>query len=300
MEDILNQINPIVAVFTGIGGFIVAVLALFVALRSHRINVRALVTSKALEFPLLSLKLFGIDNCNDFIIAVPIKKKRVIELQLPVTIENTGKKTAEDINIYLRMNKELAYGGFVKKDESSTINQMSISGNFFSSISDEKSINPKMSKMQIYPVSLRTDTIVKGTFTTETLNKKAFNFQYNMIFSYEIHIVVSYRNNEPIGRRYKLRVLNTIDTPLKEIIAQYNKDYESEFRRLPFLQRFRRYINPYDSLGLRRIAVIIPKGDLESQGELPIDRLSINNLCVYNGLEDERGLFVPGLLKKEA
>lgn len=295
MVDVVESFNPIVALVSGILGMIIGTAGLLVAIRSYRVNMRALIVGKAFDAPILSMKLFGADGCDDFIIAVPINKGRITEVQMPLTIENIGKKTADEISVYVRMNKELAYGGYVTKDKKSTVTKLSVSGNFLSTISNEKPLNPQTAKMLIHPLSLRKETLLKGDVTGNTENGTPISLYYTFVYSYEIHVVVSYRDNSPVAKRYRVRIANTADRSIREYIEEYNEISQERFSQIPILTRLRRFMNPRDSLGLRRIAIIVPHGQLSSQKSTPIDLLSYDKFGWYDGLEDERGVYVPGI-----
>jgi hypothetical protein len=104
-----------ITIFFGICSIILTVINLVQRRNFNEYQKRVFVEQGTFKKPSISISLFGQnDIINSFIIAAPFEEKTIIwDIPLPIKITNVGDKTAKNIELLYRINKELCYGGQV-------------------------------------------------------------------------------------------------------------------------------------------------------------------------------------------
>lgn len=87
-------------------GTLAAVVAIVQTYRANRLSKRI-----ALAKPSLRIALMGEQQITDLMVAVPIRQNRIVEFPMIWAFANTGEKSARDVEIFIRLPRELCYGG---------------------------------------------------------------------------------------------------------------------------------------------------------------------------------------------
>lgn len=294
-----NQIG-VIAGIAGVIGMLIGFISVIVAIRSHRLSKRIATASKSLEQADIQVRLFDEEETESFIAVLPITKGRILEFPLPIYIANKGKKTANDIEIYLRLNKDLAYGGYsdwnVEGPDIGVKFTHMLMGNFITFMWQIPMLNPNRVNNFNIPLSIRNETsfLEKVKINHEDSTEKTFLVEIE--YAFELHVMVSFRDHQPYGRRFTLKIINCVDDEVTSVLNKHNELIKSEYKKHPPKYKLKRLFNPMDRFGLHRIVVVYVKDDkVNKDDRSPIDRINERQLIWCQGVQDVRGMFIPAI-----
>lgn len=282
----------------------VAVVAVVIAYYQYKVNKRLAEAQKAFVTTDLRISLFDEENIHSFIIAVPLKPNRWLEIPLIFSVENQGEKTAYDIQLSLRMNKALHYRGKAQLTFDSPLSGVRIGasseGEYLQTIFFEiPYLNPDTKTIIVDRVSLNEPTLIDSRIDVPFRNK-TIPVDLFVEYSFTIDCVISQRDIRPVGKRLSLQVHDISGTSIQEYFKAYNEEKNRHFLKtqaeLSRWRRILRRLNPMETLGLEKIILIfIEENSIQADSRLPIDRVTEKSLRCCEALRDLRGVVIPTL-----
>jgi len=303
MTELLNLITTnsiLIGVAAGVISVLFGFLGFIIAIRSYRLSKRIATASKSLKQADIQVSLFDEEETESFIAMLPITKDRILEFPLPIYIVNKGERTADDIEIHLRLNKDFAYGGMVdmtaKGPDIGVRFTHMLMGNFMTLMWQIPILNPNRVNNFNFPLSIRNETLFQKKVKINHENSDGKTFLVAIEYALELHVMVCFRNHKPYGRRFTLKIINCVDDEAISVLNKHNELIKSEYQKHPPKYKLKRLFNPFDRLGLHRIVVVYVKNNkVVKDNRVPIDRINEKDLVWCQGVQDIRGMFIPAI-----
>jgi hypothetical protein len=278
-------------------------IATIQSIRASRFARALAIAQGAFQKPELTLSLFNIETTQRFYLGLPIPPDGVVELPMRYTIANSGQKSCRRAELFLRMSKDLHYGGHGRAE----FRGFSIKNTKFELISEQENIHtfcifvdsilPKQTIVLTDAASIRNSTSGQSVVTLPTKDGTLINLTYNFEYSYVISAALMLDDSEPLTRRFELIVFDTSKRSVQDYFlerARERRDARSKLKRSFFVRLKYRLTHLRESPKLTSIGVLFcDTSDLQKDQNLPIHR--ITQLNSYGGIEDEQGYFIPGL-----
>lgn len=268
-------------------GVALAALAIIQSWRANRSNRKAIEAQGVFKKPIIRISLFQNSDTSEFIIAAPLGRGRIIELPLRWEIENTGERSARELEVLIRSSKELWYGGdpsqwIVTSSIPKLQAQLVAAGETLSTVvATLSSLHPNQTCVLTTTSSLRSSTFAKNTVDVETKDG-IVSVQYSFEFSYTLDLVVSQADAPPITRRFRLGVVDTSEQTVADFLRAQNAIHSKAESGSKIVRKFR--------------LIEMLRDRLESDPNAPIDRLrSGATVTVSEGVRLSDGFVVPAL-----
>ena len=104
--------NTLVIIFGAIA-LISGVIVIIQSYKTHKLQ-REIAYSQGAFKKEIEMKLYAKEDTNSFFMGLPLSKNRALMVPLIFSIKNTGEMSAKNIEIFIRLNKNLCFGGFIK------------------------------------------------------------------------------------------------------------------------------------------------------------------------------------------
>ena len=98
-------------IFFAILTAIISIFAVIQTVRSLRFQRRLANAQGHFRSPSLDVHLFDRPDERHFIFAAPLGRSRIIQIPLILNIRNCGEKTSDEIEVFVRANRALFFGG---------------------------------------------------------------------------------------------------------------------------------------------------------------------------------------------
>lgn len=261
-------------------------------------------TQGTLETPNIDISLFNQPNAERFILALPFSKDRILEMPLLFYINNSGAKSARDVEVYIRMPKELCYGGSdkakmvftsdLKKITSEPISQT----DFLETVMiNMKTLHPKQGFQLSQPISIHDDTFLNAKITVP-VRDGSVNFSYTLEFAYRFDFGLFQADYKPISKGFSFMIINTSEVSVETFFENYNKKALAEKDKdeppRTFLQRILPRITKESWYRFKLVQ--LDKKYIEADSALPIDRVSEKaSLAICEGIRMGGQYIVPAL-----
>jgi hypothetical protein len=303
-----NQTTEIIAVLSILLALIFGVIAVAQMYRANKLNRQIAKTQGLLETPNVDIRLFDEQRIEHFIFAVPLMKGKILELPLRFMIGNTGAKSARDIELFIRIPKELCYGGSdnTKLDivgpqsSKATLEVIHQTDHLETpAIKFEKALHPKQGFGLNHSLSLRTDTFLRSKLSALTKDGIEVNVSYTAQIAYLIDFILMQADQKPTSKRFSIQVINTSETTVETFFRSRNVEVQAEESKVGFwkglLRRFSSKHGKYLDYDFKLIQV--DEKDIEADSSLPINRLSEKaSLTLYSGIRWKDGWYwIPAL-----
>jgi hypothetical protein len=268
--------------------------------RANRLNQLAVKAQGVFKTPTVSVRILDQNEVASFLLAAPIRTDHVFEFPLQYTIANSGDKTAEDVEIILRMPKYLCYGGspgsfsgaLFKVDCNISLEN----SNFQTFTYHMPTLHPKQAVIINHPLSLTHDTLLRRSVTVATKDKRHINIPYILEYAYTMDFAILQKDEPPTAATFSLRVFDTYERPLRDTLNVYNRvlmdQYRKAISRESFFARILRRRTDAEKLRV----VQVDKKDVVMDSSHPIDRVvETGQLSIVEGVSLEYGFFIPAL-----
>lgn len=304
-----KQTIDIIAILGLLLTLVFGVLAVVQTYRATKLNRQVVKAQGALETPNVDIELFNQLRIEHFIFAVPLTKGKVLEMPLRFMITNTGAKSARDIELYIRIPKELCYGGSSDNVKLDLVGAQSYKATFeviqqtehleTLAIKFEKALHPKQGFVLNQSLSLRTDTFLRSKVTALTKDGVEMIVPYIALFEYLIDFVVMQADQKPTSKRFSIQVINTSETTVETYFRTRNMEVQAEESKFGFWKRlFRRFSSKHGKyLDYHFKLIQVDEKYIEADSSLPINRISEkSSLSLYDGTRWKDGWYwIPAL-----
>jgi hypothetical protein len=285
--------------FTFISAVVATICGLFAVLQTHRANRFAQQIARVqgqLTTPDLQLSFMGHALQVRTIVAAPFREGRVFELPVNFVLKNNGAKTAREIELYLRLPKELLYGGsemstFKLKSPLKTLacKVVATSENLETLLISIPSLNPGAGFAWTSTWSLLHETVVDAKVPVK-FSDGTLDVPFVAEFAWHIVVLLVQADHPPISSSVSLEVLDTRGASADRALAQHNARIGSAV--LSYKKRSRKQRNKNDE----PVALFVVAADaLDHDPKYPVDRPKANALKSYQGFKTRHGLLVPEL-----
>jgi hypothetical protein len=276
---------------------IVAVIAFLVAfLQTNRANRLAQRTA---ESPDLRFTWpFG-DSDTLYVLAIPIRRGRVLEIPFSYELSNDGAKTAKDIEVIVRLPSDLCFGGLPAVTFSFQSEKKGLEGRATPLGGGRRqtfafqvaALHPGTTVRITHPYSFSTRTLITSDISATTADRKEVSLQVQFELFFVAEVVLLCEDRKPWTAEYKMLILDTSQESLSQTLTAYNAllmaDHNAMLRRLNWLQRIRYPLKP----GAVR-AVVVDEASIEEDPNLPIDHVT-GELTLMDGRRFPFGYFIP-------
>jgi hypothetical protein len=202
-----------IALTAGVASVLFGVIAILQARRANRLS--SLQAKIAQEKPSIELSMFNLKDIDAFILAVPLRKGRVVAVPIPFSLKNTGERSATDIQLYLRLPKPLCFNNLANYEYSAPFREINFSNvdteNFRTLILGIKAIHPNENHICSFQLSLPFDTTLR-------LSKR---ITANIAFI--VDATVAQKDARTFSKEFTLEVIDTSDSEPAEILKRMNR-----------------------------------------------------------------------------
>ena len=278
-------------VLTGVAT-VCAAIAIVQTYRANRVARRIAEVQGQLSSPELQVSFIGHPLNTSFVIAAPLREGRVLALPISCVIKNNGAKTAREIELYLRMSKELLFGGsglttFELKSplENLRCKMVASTANLETLLVSIPAINPGAGLGWTSEWSLVNDTTVDSKVAVPWKDGDV-TVPVVMEFAWHVTLLLAQADRPPISGSISLQVLDTKGVSAAQALNAHNERTAHDLRG--------RGTIPASSIK-PVVVIVIAAEDLVPDSKWPIDRPKTESLKCYPGHKTPLGLLVPGL-----
>lgn len=291
--------------YIAIGSFVMAVIfgaiAAIQTYRAHRLNQLVAKSQGVFKTPNVEIIPMDQSDVTYFLFAVPIQKGRVFEFPMRFTIANTGEKTTEDVEVLIRMPKNLCYDGDnlqLKLDlghRKLNWEPVSNKGNFITFIFDISSLHPKQGMNLEIPLSFFHGTFSLFSTKAPTADNLIVNVTSWLWFSYVLEFVVFQKNQPSTTAAFSFFVVDTSDESIQDILNNLNRVLERNHNKEMSQKSLFSRLFLHNSGGKRLKVFLADKKDVISDSSASglIDR--VKTITVADGCYLDYGFFIPAL-----
>lgn len=254
----------------------------------------------------IDLYTFGHKERDRFIIAVPLSLG-IWEIPLNIDIINSGNKLAEAIEIYLKINKELMYGGVgvptiasPNVKEAKVIEPHDKTEPLQTVVITIRDIYPGQSVIFYWPLSIRSRTI--GPHEIPVTSKDGINYVVHswISFSYPMTLTISHKHGKPISKNFEIQVIDCESRSVAKFMADYNEVLESEYKKYLSKHWYAKWFSLERVISTFCIISFdssnnVTKSISKGKTKININTINTKHMNVRYGLETERRMIIPGL-----
>jgi hypothetical protein len=222
--------------FIGITGMMAAIVAVRWARAQHREAVRANELAERIakaggtfQHPDLVLSVYEESSTTEFVLALPVGDVDCcFEVPLPYCVHNMGKATAQDVEIFLRANKEVRFAGSLTIDPRDANLKQARGGlaseteHTATTVTSLQTIHPQQCIEIADILSIRKATSSKHTRTVKGRNGKPMRIAFWIGYAYTLDYVILQKDRQPITRSFRYSVIDTTGKSVKKAIEAFN------------------------------------------------------------------------------
>lgn len=261
---------------------VAAVVAVMQTGRANRLN-RLIVTHQgSLDAPTLSIRFLGHRSPTDFAIALPLTSKRVVVLPLHFDITNSGAKSAKEIQLIMRIPKELLFGGSemarFETDGAApwggACEVVSSSEHLESLLWSLPTLNPGQTARLVLHLSIRDETSFRTEAIVKTRDGVTLTVPYVVNIRWHINYSLFQLDRPPASGAAGFEVVNSHTRTADDALADWRKAHRGE--RRPTAPRF--------------VLVHVTPDAVTADPALPLDTVRPEDLHFYQiGVSVPRG-----------
>lgn len=211
-------------------------------------------------------------------------------------MKNNGAKTAREIEVYLRLSKDLLFGGstmstfeFDSPLANVACKVVSSTANLETLLISIPAINPGAGLAWTSTWSIAHDTTVDSMITLP-FKDGPIDLPIVADFAWHVTLLLAQQDRPPISGTVSLQILDTKGAGAVEAINAYNELRASSTK----LKKRRRHTIPASEIE-PVVVIVVAAEDLEPDSKWPMDRPRTGSLKCYRGHKTPLGLLVPGL-----
>lgn len=299
----INQ-PPSESLIFGIVATLLTIITIIQTFRANKFAKKSAVAQRVFQKPNLQIEVYGSSDIEDFIIALPLGDQKLIEMPLKYTLLNSGKVSAKEIEIYVRMSKDLRYGGHGElvvqggSEKDMKVAVASETENLKTIVTTLKSLHPDQSLPISDVITITSSTIIKESVSIETADRKG-SLEYKLEFVYAIDILISQADQPPITKRISLSIIDTSERPAKDYFDEYNqessKEYQSELAKLSLVSRLKQGWNRADKIKKIKLLIIDQSSYQENEIFPAVFTLKVGSMKMCEGVKHAQGYFIPAI-----
>lgn len=276
-------------------GALAAVVAVVQTYRANRLSKRIAYAQRALARPSLRIALLGEQETADLMVALPLRQGRIVEFPIRWTVTNAGERSARDVEIFIRLPRELCYGGaelgaatFSFQTEMNKLSARSVSTtkHLETQIIFADTLHPGQAFGLSGVISLRTNTSWRHTLSVKAKDgPMSVTYRADILYRFDVMIAQA---DEPVAA--SLFTLGVIDTS-----SQSAAEYFNEYNRTLAQQKKSAKRRGGKMLGKFRL-IEVRADQLAPDSKLPIDRLRDGeSVSQCEGIRFTDGYWVPAI-----
>src|SRR5436190_3104865 len=218
-------------IFFAILTAIISIFAVIQTVRSLRFQRRLANAQGHFRSPSLDVHLFDRPDERHVIFAAPLGRSRIIQIPLILNIRNCGEKTSDEIEVFVRANRALFFGGADNitdlRMESQKIKEFEViavnsSEHLTTHAITAKSLHPGQGFAFQLPLSLVVPTIFFTDHKVATSDGRLVEFKSLLDSAYHFDCAVMQRNQGPVSNRFSISLINIADGTAKQFFDAYN------------------------------------------------------------------------------
>lgn len=224
--------------------------------------------------------MHGSSGVDDLIIALPLGGQRVIEMPLVYTLLNCGEKSAKEIEVYLRMNKGLRYGGHFElvatgsEEKNARMTVANETEHLKTTVTSINSLHPNQRFVVSDNISIASSTSSNHSVSVKTGDNVDLTLRFNLQIGFAIDIFISQADQSPITKRILLSIVDTSEKSVKEYFDEYNQQLFKKQREKSAKLRFFDRLRPVRNDELKKVKLlIIDQSGYKENETLPADNL---------------------------
>jgi hypothetical protein len=269
--------------------------------RANRFERRAAEAEGTFKKANIEVRPYGKEDIKSFYLAFPLKENRVIEVPFVFLIRNNGEKTASQVELYLRMAKELHYNGEIDLD---------IKGGGLKNLKSEivseteylhtlgfkfDNLLPRQGIKLSDKLSLTHPTCFESKVEATTKDSVDLEISYEVDYAYKIDFILMQQDYEPISKTFSVSVIDVSQMPINEYFDKRNRlaleDYKRQQKAKSFLKRLLFYLDPMhpDKKIETFYLIYCDGGEIQEGQKLPVDIVPEGSLVGYDGIQDITG-----------
>lgn len=271
-------------------GTLAAVVAIMQTYRANRLSKRI-----ALAKPSLRIALMGEQQITDLMVAVPIRQNRIVEFPMIWTFANKGEKSARDVEIFIRLPRELCYSGaetaaatFTFQTEMKKLSARSVSTtkHLETQIVFADTLHPGQTFTLSGAISLRLSTFLRRTASVQAKDRP-MSVAYSAEFQYTFDVIIAQADEPVAASHFTLGVIDTSNQTAAEFLTEYNSRLVEQ--KPGGKRRGGKVLGDFRLIEVRADQLVADK-------ELPIDRLRDGEAVSYaHGVRFTDGYWVPAI-----
>lgn len=292
------------SLFFGIIATLLTIITIIQTYRANKFAKKSAIAQGIFQKPNLQIEIYGDSDTEDFIIALPLEYQKVIEMPLTYTLHNSGEISAKEIEIYVRMNKNLRYGGHgeyvgigskAKKWKVAVANETE---NMITMVTTINNLHPNQRLVISDMISINSSTIYNNSGSAKTADNVDVTFKYRVVFAYAIDIIISQSNQSPITKRISLSIINTSERTVKDYFDEYNQVQLQGYReRIAKLHLFARLKQVWFRRGeIKKVKLLIIDQSSYKENQInPAHVFNVHSMEMCEGFKDAQGYCIPAV-----
>jgi len=285
---------------TEIISMIIALIAVLIAYKEHRFARNMAEVEGKFKKPEISIS-YENRKIEDVIWSFPIPREATIELPLRFQIKNNGEKSATNMELFIRLPKELLNNELYEENkilnEADGIKYRWMDENNYAKvlIVSIKQILPKQELNIIHYVNIKEATSFESNCITKSRDNVNLNVKINCEYAYWIALVLYQDNSEPISRSVVLSIIDTSENSIKNYFNEINSAIKKEYDTLKYSERISYYLDRMRGRHEEKEILLFgcKEKDLVKDENLPIYRVKHFTGCaVY---KSPKGFVIPAL-----
>lgn len=280
-----------ISIVSAIASLTFGAIAVFQARRAHRFQEKLSHVQGVFSSATIGIGVFGHKNITTLMITAPLEPDSILEVPLLLSIDNTGAKTAKEVEIIVSVPQDLSYGDMATGLTFTSASPKFIGQSYGTDTWRKKlllrgeSLHPEQGLQIRLPVSLPHETQFHSSASVTTSDGVPLTVDYKAFYSYRLDLLVLQTDQPPNSWSCQIEVLNTLTLSPRLALAQHYRLLDAE-KSFPIKETFEHCL-----------VLDIPSSILRKDAALPISRpIESEKLIIYPGLLiDKHNLYVPSL-----
>lgn len=234
---------------------------------------------------------------DDIVITYFGEDGRIAEMEIPLLLENDGSGEAENVTVYVRVPKALAYNNNLeamppkgdwprmRKLETGIINEE----NFCTHMVSIPRLRTHERMILRLPISVPpTGSQIVQEITSETADNIPVNIRYRLYLGFIINIVAVCDRAKPYTRKHSMMFLDVSKSSLKDLIKEMNKPAQRKRENSEgLLARIKTFLWPTREVRKLISFIEVPRENISRDPKLPINHIGLENAPGFYGYRSQ-------------
>lgn len=282
---------------------LIALISAIIAYREYKFARNAAESEGTFKKPEISIS-YENRNIDNVFWAFPIPREGNIEFPLRYYIKNNGEKSANNIELFIRIPKDLFSSELEEEDRKFELDDLkNVKYKWMNDENDYtnvlvvfiKQILPKQEIMLAHYINIKEATSFESNCIAKSKDNTNFRVKINCEYGYQITLTLYQDNAEPISRSVCLSIIDTSENSVKQYFDTINDRIKKEYNKSNYLGRMSYYLDRMrEGFGANKFILLEcePK-DLLKDEKFPIYRVRSFDGC--EGFHDPKGFVIPTL-----